>query len=72
MLRLCNAYSSTILGPLLIPSPELVAAMPLSPGVHFSRRRPSLGLGPNSNSIGSKRGLYGATLDPTNCHPSLG
>lgn len=37
-------------GPMLIPSPEMVASMPLSPGVHFSRRRPSLGLSPTVNS----------------------
>ena len=48
-------------GPLLIRSPEVVAAMPLSPGVHFSRRRPSLGISPSS---GGRRSPFGNTLDP--------
>ena len=48
-------------GPLLIRSPEVVASMPLSPGVHFSRRRPSLGISPSS---GGRRSPFGNTLDP--------
>ena len=48
-------------GPLLIRSPEVVASMPLSPGVHFSRRRPSLGISPSS---GGRKSPFGNTLDP--------
>merc|ERR1739848_948625 len=56
-------------GPMLIPSPEMVASMPLSPGVQFSRRRPSLGKSPtgnggaaNNNSGSGGKGRN--TLDP--------
>ena len=40
---------------------QVVASMPLSPGVHFSRRRPSLGISPSS---GGRKSPFGNTLDP--------
>lgn len=52
-------------GPMLIPSPEMVASMPLSPGVHFSRRRPSLGLSPSTAVNSSSFNALGKRmLDP--------
>ena len=54
-----------VMGPLLIPNPELSASLPLSPGVHFSRRRPSLGLSPSSGGGGGRRNPFGKTLDNT-------
>ena len=55
------------MGPLLIPNPELSASLPLSPGVHFSRRRPSLGLSPSSaGGSGGRRNPFGNTLDTNN------
>ena len=69
---LSGSHLKRPLGPMLIPSPEMVASMPLSPGVHFSRRRPSLGLTTPSlnscnnanNPLGKKTSPYGSTLDP--------
>ena len=65
-----------------IPSPEMVASMPLSPGVQFSRRRPSLGKsstgngggGTNSNNNPSG-GICGKTrnsLEPSNNSLNVG
>ena len=45
------------------PSPEMVASMPLSSGVHFSRRRPSLGLNPTCVSSAGKRSPFALTLE---------
>ena len=50
-------------GSMLVPSPEVVASMPLSPGVHFSRRRPSLGLSPSGVTSVGKRSPFAITLD---------
>ena len=64
-------------GPMLIPSPEMLASMPLSPGVQFSRRRPSLGKSQgnggsatNNNPGGVGKGRN--TLDPTNNSLNVG
>ena len=64
-------------GPMLIPSPEMVASMPLSPGVQFSRRRPSLGKSPagNGGTTNNNSGFGGKgrnTLDPTNKSLNIG
>ena len=64
-------------GPMLIPSPEMLASMPLSPGVQFSRRRPSLGKSQgnggsatNNNPGGVGKGRN--TLDPSNNSLNVG
>ena len=64
-------------GPMAIPSPEMLASMPLSPGVQFSRRRPSLGKSQgnggsatNNNPGGVGKGRN--TLDPSNNSLNVG